>query len=167
VARRLAAVDGRGRVVLYDTDAGRVLWRARAGGPVRQLAWSPAGRRLLVVTAAGVRILDARGRTRRVLRAPGAREVAWLPHGRFLLLRAGQLTMEPTGRRLLVLPGGLTDLVAAPDGRRALVAEPLTRQWLLLDVARGRLTVFDGVGRQFDPGGRGPAPLPRPLAWIG
>jgi hypothetical protein len=160
----LAAVDGRGRVALYDTDSGHVLWRARPGARVRQLAWR--GRRLLVVTPAGVRVLDSRGRTRRVLALPGVRSVAWLPGGRFLALRSGELTLQPGGRRLLALPAGLTDLVAAPDGRHALLAAPAARQWLLLDIAHSRLTALDGVGRQFDPGGRGPAALPRPLAWI-
>jgi hypothetical protein len=163
---RLAVVDGRGRVALYDTDAGRALWRARAGAPVRQLAWSPGGRRLLVVTGAAVRVLDAAGHTRRVLRAPGARAVAWLPGGRFLLLRSGELRLEPSGRRLLALRDPLTGLVVSPDGRHVLLAAPAAGQWLLLDTAGSRLTVVDGVGRQFDPGGRGPAPLPRPLAWI-
>jgi hypothetical protein len=165
-AHHLAAIDGRGRVVLYDTDSGRALWRVRLGARVRQLAWSRGGRRLLVVTPAAVRILDAAGRTRPVLRAPGARSVAWLPGGRFLLLRAGELTLEPSGRRLLALPGRLTDLVASPDGRHALLAAPAAGQWLLLDVAHSRLTALDDVGRQYDPGGRGRAPLPRPLAWI-
>jgi hypothetical protein len=163
-AHHLAGVDGRGRVVLYDTDTGSALWRVRPGARVRQLAWH--GRRLLVVTPAGVRVLDAAGHARRVLRAQGARSVAWLPSGRFLLLRSGELTLEPSGRRLLALPGGLSDLVASPDGRHALLAEPLTRQWLLLDLRHGRLTTFDGVALQFDPGARGPIALPRPLAWI-
>jgi hypothetical protein len=101
-----------------------------------------------------------------VLRSPGARSVAWLPGGRFLLLRSGELTLEPSGRRLLALPGGLSDLVASPDGRHALLAAPAARQWLLLDIAHSRLTALDGLGRQFDPSGRGPAALPRPLAWI-
>src|SRR5207247_1260387 len=91
------------------------LWRARAGAPVGRLAWSPGGRRLLVVTPAAVRILDARGHTRRVLRMPAltrARAVAWLPGGRrFALLRAGA-----AGSELLLVPAAPGATSRAPPG---------------------------------------------------
>jgi hypothetical protein len=182
---RVAAVDGRGRIVLRDTDNGRMLWRAgRPAARVAQLAWSPDGRRLLAVTPTAVLILDARGHTRRALRMPvGTRAgtVAWLPGGRrFALLRAGATGSElllvhatpvtrPATRppsRLLALPGRLADPVVSPDGHHLLVAAPDAGQWLLVRTAGGgRLTALDRVGRQFDPGGRGAAALPRPVAW--
>jgi hypothetical protein len=170
-AHRLAFVDARGRIVLRDTDDGRVLWRTaigspRSAAPVTGLAWSPGGRRLLVVTPAGVRVLDARGHTRRALRAAGVRTAVWLGAGRFVLLRSGAAGSElllSSGRRLLALPGRLSDLVASPDGRHLLVAA--AGQWLLIRSDGGRLTAFDGVARQFDPGG-GHAGMPRPVGWI-
>jgi hypothetical protein len=90
----------------------------------------------------------------------GVRAVAWLPHGRFAVLRASELLLEPSGRRLLALTGPLRDLVVAPGGRHLLVSA--AGQWLLLNTAGTRLTVLDRIGRQF--GGAGA--LPRPLGWV-
>jgi len=128
-----------------------------------------------------VRILDARGHTRRVLPMTAgthARTVVWLPGGRrFALVRAGATgselllvraasTTRPAGRRLLALSGRLADPVGSPDGRHLLLAAPDADQWLLVrTTGGGRLTALDGVARQFDPGGRGAAASPRPLAW--
>jgi hypothetical protein len=70
-------------------------------------------------------------------------------------------------RTLLALPGRLTGVVASPDGRRLLLAAPDAHQWLIVRTSGpGRLTALSGLGRQFDPGGRGNAPLPRPLEWL-
>jgi hypothetical protein len=70
------------------------------------------------------------------------------------------------GRTLLAVRGRLSDVLASPDGRWLLLPAPAARQWLLVRTSgSGRLTALSSLGRQFDPGGRGPAPLPRPLAW--
>lgn len=164
-AHRLAYADARGRVVLRDTDSGHVLWRA-PGQRATRLAWAPGGQRLLVVTPGAVRLLDARGHTHRVVRAIAA---TWLPRGRFVLVRSGAGGSElvlSSGRRLLALPTRLADPVAAPDGRHVLVAAPQAGQWLVVRTDGGRLTAFDSVARQFDPGRDRPRALPRPLAWI-
>jgi hypothetical protein len=62
------------------------------------------------------------------------------------------------------VPGRLSDLVPSPDGRHLLVAA--AGQWLLVRLDGGRLTAFDSVARQFDPGGGHPGAPPRPIAWI-
>ena len=105
------------------------------------------------------------GHTRRVLHSPGTRAAAWVAGGRFVVLRSGEVLLAPS-RRLLALSEPLTDLVAAPDGRHVLVAAPAAGQWLVVSTQGGRLTAFDSVARQFDPGGDHPDPVPRPLAWI-
>lgn len=177
---RVASVDGAGRVALWDADSGRRLWRARARTAVEQLAWSPTGRRLLVVTATAVRVLDPRGGTVRLVRMSRrlqARRVAWLPKGRgFVVLRSDPagarseavlVPREASKRRLLAVPGRLTDLLASPDGRWLLLAAPDAGQWLLVRTSGpGRLSALSDVGRQFDPGGRRAAALPRLVGWI-
>jgi hypothetical protein len=173
---RLASVAPGGRtVVVRDTDSGASLWRAPAGGRVTQLAASPSSGRLLVVTPAAVRVLTPGGRTARVLRAPARaidRRAAWLPGGRaFAVLRsaAGGTRSEVAigGRTLLAVPGRLTDVLVSPDGHWLLLPAPDAGQWLLVrTTGSGRLSALSNLGRQFDPGGRGRAPLPRPLGWI-
>lgn len=167
---RLAAVAPGGRtVVLRDTDSGATLWRAPARGRVTQLAWSPDGVRLLAVTPRAIRVLTPGGRTARVVRAPAGetnRRAAWLPGRRtFAVLRTGvRSEVAIGGRTLLAVPGRLTDVLASPDGRWLLL--PGEGQWLLVRTSgNGRLSALSNLGRQFDPGGRGRAPLPRPLAW--
>lgn len=176
---RLAAVAGDGRtVVLRDTDTGRILWLADAGGRVAQLAWSPAGSRLLVVTPGAVKVLDAAGRTRRTVRAPAGlrmRRVAWLPVGRaFAAVRSNAAATKSdvvvAGRHshvLFALHERLTDVLASPDGQWLLIAAPGAGQWLLVRTSGpGHLTALSRVGRQFEPGGRRPAALPRLEGWI-
>jgi hypothetical protein len=145
-----------------------VLWRAGTPAAVTGLVWSPGGQRLLVVTPSAVRLLDARGHTRRVVRTRAV-AAAWLPAGRFVVLRSGDAGSElvlSSGRRLLALPTRLADPVASPDGRHVLVAAPDAGQWIVVRTQGGRLTAYDSVARQFDPGGGRPRTLPRPLAWI-
>jgi hypothetical protein len=178
---RLASVARDRRVVVVrDTDSGRVVWRARVRGPIGQLAWSPSGRRLLVVTGARVTVLSDRGRT---LYGDGlaaglrVKRVAWLPGGRgFAVLRSAadgtrsDVVLAGGGRvrRLIAVAGRLSDVVASPDGRWLLLSAPDAQQWLLVRTSgSGRLTALSHVGRQFDPGGRGPAALPHPEGWIG
>jgi hypothetical protein len=179
---RLAFADGR-RVVLRDADDGRVVWRTEPIAGVRQLAWSPGGRRLLVVSEDGVWILRADGHVAAVappVAGTQVRRVAWLPAARrFAILYDDSVgsrsdvvlarTARPRAgaRALLAVPGRLTGLIASPDGRWLLLRAPAARQWLLVRTAGpGRLTALSRVGHQFDPGGGGRAPTPRPLAWI-
>jgi WD40-like Beta Propeller Repeat len=173
---RLASVAAGGRtVVLRDTDSGRTLWRAPAGGRIIELAWSADGARLLAVMRSAVRVLRPSGRTARVVRAPAGeanRRVAWLPGGRaFAVLRAGaagtRSEVAAGGRTLLAVPGRITDVLPSPDGRWLLLPAPDAGQWLLVRTSgAGRLTALSNLRRQFEPGGRGRTPLPRPLGWI-
>jgi hypothetical protein len=176
---RIAYATAGGTVVLRDADAGRRAWRrSLAGERVRQLAWSPGGRRLLAVTDAEVWVLGARGRVRdRVAMAAGthAGAVAWLRDGRrFALVRTGtasEVVIARPGRerlrRVLAVPGRLTDLLLAPDGRALLAAAPDAGQWLLVPATgRGRIALVSGAARQFDPGTRAAVRLPRVVGWV-
>jgi hypothetical protein len=174
-SHRLASVAAGGRtVVLHDTDSGRALWRRAAGGRVTQLAWSPRGSRLLVVTPRAIRILTPAGRTATTVRAPAGaanRRVAWLPGGRtFAVLRADASSRSEIalgGRTVLAVPERLSDVIASPDGRRLLLPAPAAHQWLLVRTSgSGRLVALSDLARQFDPGGRGRPRLPRPLTWV-
>jgi hypothetical protein len=179
-------------VAARDADSGREAWRARLGGAVRQLAWAPDARRLLALTNHAVVVLDAGGRVgATVAMPPGtlARAAAWLPGGRtFALLRHGRagtsevVLIRPAGapgrgrtgpalpaattRRVLAVPGTLTDLLASPDGRWLLLSAPDADQWLLVRTAGGgRIVARSDIARQFDPGRRTGTP-PRPAGWL-
>ncbi|MEA2291264.1 MAG: hypothetical protein QOF17_284, partial [Solirubrobacteraceae bacterium] len=181
-AHELAYVAGGGAVVVRDADSGRVLWRRAVAGRVRQLAWAPDGRRLLALTPTAAWVLDAHGAVRRVAAMPaGVRAVraAWLPSGRaFAVVRSGpgarasEAVLLPArggggARRVLAMPGRLTDVLASPDGRRLLLGAPDADQWLLVPAGgSGRITALSGVARQFDPGGSRAAAPPRPAGWI-
>jgi hypothetical protein len=93
---------------------------------------------------------------------------AWLGGGRIALVRSGPAGSEllAAGRRLLAVPGRLSDPVVAPDGRHVLVAAPDAGQWLIVRTQGGRLTAYDSLARQFAPGADQPRALPRPLAWF-
>jgi hypothetical protein len=180
-AHELAYVAADGAVVVRDADSGRVVWRRAMEGRVRQLAWAPDGRRLLALTPTAAWVLGARGRVQRVgAMAAGVRAVraAWLPSGRaFAVVRSGPgaraseaVLLHARGagsRRVLAMPGRLTDVLASPDGRRLLLAAPDADQWLLVPAGgSGRITALSGVGRQFDPGARTASAPPRPAGWI-
>jgi hypothetical protein len=177
----LAHVAADGAVVVRDADSGRVAWRRATQGRVRQLAWAPGGRLLLALTPTAAWVLSARGRVERVHAMPrGVRALraAWLPSGRAVALvrggpgaRASEAVLlgvrGTRARRVLAMPGRLTDVLASPDGRRLLLAAPDADQWLLVPATgRGRITALSGVARQFDPGGRAAASPPRPAGWI-
>jgi hypothetical protein len=184
-AHRLAFVTSGGAVALRDADSGRQLWRTPLGSPVRALAWSPDGRRLLAVGPNGVTLIGAGGRVlRTVAMASGARAVAarWLPSSRtFFLLRtdAGARSSEVlrvrpasrrparTARRLIAVPGRLAGMLASPAGHALLLDAPDADQWLIVRIgAKGHISARSGVARQFDPAARSARPDPRPQAWI-
>jgi dipeptidyl aminopeptidase/acylaminoacyl peptidase len=147
----LAWVGARGRVEVRNIDTGRMIWRSAASvGAVRELLWSPDGKRLLARGERRLVVLDlhANGLHRIDLpRATTAASAAWAPRGRRLAiaLRTGaasriivtaatNLPRRPT----FAAPGTLTSLAWSPDTSRLLVHWRESDQWLLLPTATGR-----------------------------
>ncbi len=141
-ARELAWADRAGRVHLTAADTGVESWRTAPGPAVRQLAWAPSGRRLAVVGAHGVRVLDARGRVVTRLRAAAGGAITAAAFGSGALAfavfdaRRGQSTVklmrDRPARRIFSGRGRIADLAFAPDGGWLLIGWRGADQWVLL-----------------------------------
>jgi hypothetical protein len=164
-AHVLAYVDARDRVSVVDVDSRRVLWRSGREPGIRELAWRPDGRRLLVAKA---RHLQVRSRTGRLVarrELPSglvADDVAWAPRGgRIAMVRrevaAGRSEVVITRARgrarvLFTGPGRFGTLAWSPAGKRLLVPWPEADQWVFLAPgADGRTTAVANIARQFGP----------------
>ena len=162
----------RGGLEAVDVDAGATLWRvgARAGvTPVRQVAWSRDGRRLVVLSARDVTVLGADGSVLRAvaLPAPG-RQLALHPSGR----RAAVAVSGAAGPRVLEVPlgagvsrqlfqGDVDGLAWSRDGSRLLLAWRDADQWLLLG-PNGRVRrALNGVSGELGAAGG----FPRLAGW--
>ena len=167
VLSQLASVSA-SAVRLQDGDSGRVLWRANRGPnePVRRIAWSDDGARLLVVSAHGLRVYDSRGRVVSRDETSGAaanvdatfvgrtHEVAVLRNAGVFLLRT---------RLTLFRAGGLRQVVSSPDGHWLLLGWPAADQWVFVQVqAPHRIRAFSGITRRF-----GGGVFPTVSGWIG
>jgi dipeptidyl aminopeptidase/acylaminoacyl peptidase len=160
----LAYAVGR-EVRVVATGAGRLLWRRSFPQQPTSLAWSPDGRRLVVVLRSGARVLDAEGRVVLAERdrvvaaafAPGTHAIAEIRvrGGRSLVALAG------AERPLFSAAGTLSDVAWSPDGRWLLVAWPTADQLLFIRSAAVRKVVaFSGIARAF--GG-----FPQIAGWAG
>ena len=106
-------------------------------GPVRHLAWSADGRRLLVAGVRNGTIHDFSRRRARATRRAGRGSSPWRSRARLALAAydRGRTTVTIDGRTVLTAPGRLRDLEWSPDGRRLLAGWPGADHWL---VVRGR-----------------------------
>jgi hypothetical protein len=160
----LAWVGAGGRVEVRDVDTGTLAWRSAASvGPVRELAWSADGRRLLARASRRLVVLDvAAKRMQRIPVPPGARigAAAWAPRGGRMALAlrvAGSTSVYVTRSRRLPprvfsTTGTLGSLAWSPDGRRLLVRWSEADQWLLLSPRTpGAVTAIGGIARRFGP----------------
>jgi hypothetical protein len=171
----VAYVDRRDHVRVVAVDSRREIWRSRQVGGARELAWSPDGRRLLVATAGGWRVLGADGLVLTRRAEPSVHDVAWSPRGdRIAVVRrvsdsSDVLLVDPAGRardrELFSGPGAFGRVAFSPDGRRLLVPWPEADQWLFVSPVRGgHVGAVANIGRQFARGPRN-GPFPDAVEW--
>jgi WD40 repeat protein len=139
-----------GAIVLRQADTGQIVWRAPITVLPSALEWSDDGRYLAVQSAKRVVVLDANGRTKRIVSTLGSTLVgtAFKPGTHLLAVSL----RPPTGsqvklvdvdrpgkaRLLFAGPGTFGDIAWSPDGKWLLVAWPTADQWVFLHGARVR-----------------------------
>jgi hypothetical protein len=185
-AHVLAYVDGAGRVRVVRTDGGGILPPRASpttlavsapGEPARGLAWSADGRRLVVLGATAVRVLDARARAvgrPLPLDAVTPRSVVAAPRGPLVAVVAGTgeggralvLDAARPGRGLRLVYAGrrpVLDAAFAPDGAGLLVTTSDGDDWLFVGLgARAGLRSSSGALARF---GTTPGGPPRVRGW--
>ena len=158
----VAAADRGGRVLAVDVDPPGAL-RSEPGERARAIEWSADGRRIVVLSAGAVRVLDERGRT--LATRSRASAAAFAPRGRRLALVRGSEVL--IGTQTVFAGGGVPgDLAWSPDGRWlprcATRREPVD----LRPTGTGRqLAISAAVAQQFDPGATGSGRSPRVSGW--
>jgi hypothetical protein len=139
----LAYATTRGRVVLRNMDNGVVVRTLRRRA--RFLAWSSDGRRLAIVTAAGV---DVVGASREHIARRGVHAVAFAANGTLALLGTRSVLVD--GREGLAtalrVAGPLRGLAWSPDSRWLVTALPAADQWIF--VGRHRLLAVSHIARE-------------------
>jgi hypothetical protein len=166
----LTYAAARGRIETLEVDSGRRVWARRVADRPIGLAWTADGRRLVSLSATGLRVYDRGGRLVLVKRLQGARALALHPSGRRAAVTVagrggtGVLAVPLRAERrqhLLVTGLGRVDGIAwSPNGRRLLVASRDTDQWLLIGPGR-RVRPLSGVSGELGAG----AGFPRVAGW--
>ena len=176
----LAFVNAAGNVELEDTDSGRRL--LSYGFPLaHDLAWSPEGDELAVVTGSAVAVVRpfarrdesfAQGRPNTTVG-----QVAFSSTGkRIAFIRSSQagseLVLGRSGTReipqhtLFSVPGHLVDPTWSPNGRWLLVGWREADQWLFIDTDNpSKVIAINNIDRQFDPGASATGEFPRISGW--
>jgi hypothetical protein len=155
-----------GRITVRDGDTGQVLWSARPGATLDQLAWSTDGQRLLAVSRSAVFVYSANGASGRSIALPPgavALNAALSPDGHTLALvlggRDSEVVLEdvalPNPHLRRVLSGsGLRQVSWSPDGSWLLVSWPAANQWVFVRVAGApRISAVSRIAQQFSAGG--------------
>jgi hypothetical protein len=179
----LAYVDARNRVVIRDTDTGRVVGRSEeVPDKVGSLQWSADGEYLLVEASGFASLVDATGAGlfkgpvatgSSATLAPSGERIAVVRPDRsglaeLALVRPG---FEPGRGRVLypTAPGtggvGFGPPVFSPDGEWILLPWPQADQWIFVRVADRRVVPVGDISRQLDPDGRGATDFPRVAGW--
>jgi hypothetical protein len=153
-----------------SADGGRRMWARPVTDRPTALAWTSDGRRLVALSASGLRVYDRGGRPLFVRRLAAARALALDPSGR----RAAVTVAGRGGTRVLAVPlraagrarplvtglGRVDGVAWSPNGRRLLVASRDTDQWLLVGPGR-RVRPLSGVSGELGAG----AGFPRVAGW--
>jgi hypothetical protein len=129
----LAYADVHGRVWALEPQTGRALFSTQTGAQPLKIAWSPDGRRLLVLRAHSLDLYGADGR--RIAHSSGRFVDAAFVGGRLAVLSTHGVALG--GRTLFRTTGRLHQVVASPDGRWLVVTWPQADQWLFVPT-RGR-----------------------------
>ncbi|HEV7563279.1 MAG TPA: hypothetical protein VGO24_07230 [Solirubrobacterales bacterium] len=186
---QLAYVDGAGHLRLADSESGASAGAGTALPGIVELEWGGDGATLLEASRTAVRLRPVSvqkladrigvGTGRRLALPAGAvvRDAALSPRGGTVALlvglgrRRGERSAvllfdvrSGTPRRLLSVPGRLSELDFSPDGGRLLIAWPEADQWLFLPTARGAGRALGEVSAAFAPG-VGAAAFPRVEGW--
>lgn len=160
-AQVLAYATTRGRVYVYDPDAGTLRWRSAPYPHPRRLLWTADGKRLLLVTRDKLVLFAAhrpqpiavrfvRGVIDAAFDRRGSR-VALLRRNELLLLSVDRLRGRP--ERAFAGAGRFDAVNWSPDGRWLLVAWPDADQWVFVGAAgRHRLQAVSNISRQFEGG---------------
>jgi hypothetical protein len=162
---------------LRNADTGRVIWSARGVAPrfTRGLSWSSDGRRVAVVAATGISVVDELGRVVRRLEFPSDVIVAaaFAPQGHELAVhlrttRGGYLAWRSSirlvdvdrpnrSRNVFQGQGDFGELAWSPDGRWLLTTWRTADQWLFVERATGRVVAVPDITTRFPrPDGRRP-----------
>lgn len=189
----LAYVTEDGELRIADSNSGETLGSGAALTGIASLEWAAEGsylleaspvalrlRRVTVLkTLAGVRIgpprplpLPAGATVWAAALSPNGVTIAVLlqfrgngerpPHSEVALVDGQRGSL----RRLLSVPGPLSDLAWSPDGARLLVSWRAADQWLFIPAdGRGRVRAIDGIAAEFAPGDPGAPSFPRIEGW--
>ncbi|HUB98335.1 MAG TPA: hypothetical protein VMS11_00770 [Solirubrobacterales bacterium] len=189
----LAYVDRQGRLRIAESETGRGLASAAALPGIDEIEWGGRGEVLLESSPAAVRVRRLQtaklalevgvepGRRLPLPAGAAVRDAALSPDGRTVAVlvsiplasiaggpgtRSTVLLFGPDGpsRRLLTVPGNLSELAFSPDGARLLVAWPEADEWLFLPLGRSKGEAVGNVARAFAPGERA-AEFPRVEGW--
>lgn len=170
---QLAYLSSAGEVIVRDADTGRVIWKAAPPAPVRTLAWSNDGSRLLALSWTRATLFDPSGRVLQSTPTAGSIIAGALsPSGRQLaLIRTGERTGAQSGSggvdqlvlsklgsasaplKVAFSGSGIRDLAWSPNGRWLLVGWPAADQWVFIRVAPNpRIVAVSRIAQQFGSG---------------
>jgi hypothetical protein len=174
----LAYVDDSGELRLADGESGAAIGASAALAGIVDLEWGDRGATLLEASRGAIRLRPvaieklatriAIGAGRRLPLPAGAvvRDAALSPRGGTVAAlvslpssrgeRSAVFLFDPRSgrsRRLLSVPGRLSELAFSPGGGRLLIAWPEADQWLFLPTGRGAGRAVAEVAAAFAPGG--------------
>jgi hypothetical protein len=169
----LAYADPEGRVLVVDTDSGRVLWRtARASLPIA-LTWLNR-EELAVLTEQRIRIFRAPRQlvaaivfprdlytATSIAASPDGRRIAYAVYSKRDVQGIVYVYDGRVSRQLFSGGGRFRELAWSPDGRFLLVPWRAADQWLFIRTFGGpRVRTSADIARQFAPGEEAGAAAP-------
>jgi hypothetical protein len=143
----LAFVAPRGEVYVYDIDNCAQWWRSRAFPDPRKLAWSPDGKRLLLVARDQLVVFRSNSaQPLAVRRTPGILDAAFSTDGRIAIALPNEIRVG--NRRVFA---GTGQIAWSPDGRWLLVAFRQADQWVFVATSGPRrIQAVSNVAGQFE-----------------